>query len=420
MKVLSFVTTALLGLSAFLALPAPAPTADKEPGSKEDRMEKANGLTAYYGDTGLHVFYRNTGGSIVEVFRKAGAGADKNWHTNDLTTEAKAPKAASAPAAFTMKAGRLGKHASHHVVYRGTDDQIHELYRQTDGKWEHMNLSVEAKGPKAAGRPAVFASEDTDAQHVFYRTSEGALIDLYRRWGSTDDKKWHSNDLTAEAKAPKATGSFNAYLEQTGTVTSSYVQHLVYRSEDGQIHELYAGPKDKWMHKDLSTEARAPRAAGAPVGYHTQKDNVQHVFYRSSEGALIDLYRRRNDDRDNAWHSNDLTAEARAPKAAGNPAVYFEQTGTVTTSNVQHIVYLGRTGRYTSCTCGPSRPSGCMAPWRPRSRLRGRPPTPSASSRRKAPSSTSSSAPRNTVSTSCITCRRGPTAAGTALITAPW
>jgi len=245
MKVLSFVTAASLGLAVVLALPGPASTADKEPAGKE----AVNDLAGYYApDGGLHVFFRNGDGSLVELFRKAGTGTDKAWRSNDLTAEAKAPKAASAPTAYTMKAGRLGKTLSHHVVYRGTDDQIHELYRQTDAKWEHMNLSAEAKGPKAAGQPCAFASEDTDVQHVFYRTSEGSLIDLFRRWGSTDDKKWHLNDLTVEARAPKAVGDPCAYLEQTGLVSTSDIEHLVYRGEDGTVYELYAPPKSKWMH----------------------------------------------------------------------------------------------------------------------------------------------------------------------------
>jgi hypothetical protein len=231
------------------------------------------------------------------------------------------------------------------VVFRSEDGQIHELYRQTDGKWEHKNLSAEAKGPKADGRPTAFASEDTDVQHVFYRTSEGSLIDLFRRWGSTDDKKWHSNDLTAEAKAPTAAGSPCAYLEQSGVVATSDTEHLVYRGEDGHIHELFAVPKDKWMHKDLTAEAKGPRAAGDPTAFHTQKDNIQHVFYRSSEGSLIDLYRNRKDERDKTWHSNDLTAEARAPKAVGNITAYLEQIGTVTTSTTQHLVFRGDDGQ---------------------------------------------------------------------------
>lgn len=343
MKVVWFMMTASLGLCAVLALPLEAPTADKEPLGKEAEMDRASDLAAYLAEDGstLNVFSRNAEGAILELFRKAGKGDDKVWHSNDLTAEAKAPKAASGPSAYSTKK-RVGKSISHHVLYRSSDNQIHELYRSADGKWEHNNLSAATKAPKAAGHPAAFFSDDPAVHHVVYRTAEGALIDLSR--ANEADAKWLFNDLTADAKAPKAAGNPCGYLERAGTVTTTTTHHVLYRGEDGHIHELWVGDKPgKWQHNDLTAEAKGPKAAGDPCAYPEQKDDVQHVFYRTSEGAIIDLHRNRAKADDNKWHSNDLTAEAKAKaaKAAGNPGAYLEQTGKVKTAVSQHVVYRG-------------------------------------------------------------------------------
>jgi len=347
MKRLSFVLSASLGLCALLALPPTAPTADdKEPAGKTAKMDKAHDLAAYYAEDGttLNVFYRNADGAIVELSRPAGEGADKKWQLNDLTAESRAPKAASGPAVYTTKGG-VTKGSTHHVVFRGSDNQIHELYRSTEGRWDHRNLSSSTKAPNAVGRPTAFASDDPATVHVVYRTNEGALVDLYRR-NDKRDTEWHFNDLMAEAKAPKAAGNPCAYLERAGAAGTTTTHHVIYRGEDGHVHELYVGDRPgKWAHNDLTGEASGPRAAGDPTAYREQKENVQHVFYRSSEGAVIDLYRSRARDADKKWHSNDLTAEAKAPKAAGHPVAYLESTGTVTTSNVQHIVYRNEDGQ---------------------------------------------------------------------------
>jgi len=345
MKLLTFVLSASLGLCALLALPPAAPTAD-EPVGKAAKTEKGNDLAAYYAEDGttLNVFYRNAEGAIVELSRLAGEGSGKNWQSHDLTAESKAPKAASGPAVYTTKGG-VTKGSTHHVVYRGSDNQIHELFRSAEGRWDHKNLSSATKAPNAAGRPVAFASDDPAGQHIVYRTEEGALVDLYRR-NDKRDAEWHFNDLTAEAGAPKAAGNPCGYLERAGATGTTTTHHVIYRSSDGHVHELYVGDRPgKWSHNDLTAEARGPQAAGDPSAYREQKENVQHVFYRSKEGAVIDLYRSRARDADKKWHSNDLTAEAKAPKAAGHVAAYLESAGTVTTTNVQHLVYRNEDGQ---------------------------------------------------------------------------
>jgi hypothetical protein len=58
-----------------------------------------------------------------------------SWAHNDLTVTARAPLAAGDPAGYTYDVDR-----TQHVVYRGTNGQIHELWYNADGGWGHNNL----------------------------------------------------------------------------------------------------------------------------------------------------------------------------------------------------------------------------------------------------------------------------------------
>src|SRR5262249_48334818 len=92
-------------------------------------------------------------------------------------------------------------------------------------------------------------------QHVVYRGGDGHVHELW--W--SESSGWQRNDLTAAPGAPAAAGDPAGYMfDAQGT------QHVVYRGGDGHIHELWCSP-EAWHHNDLTAATGAPAAAGDPA-----------------------------------------------------------------------------------------------------------------------------------------------------------
>jgi hypothetical protein len=280
------------------------------------------------GDKSEHVFYRNHDGGIVELFTKLGDNA--GWRANDISTEAGAPPAASGPDAYFWNDTKTS-----HVVYRGIDDGIHELYRAANGKWAHNDLTNLTKAPKAAGEPAGYAEEGNKTQHVIFRTADGDLFELFSKYG--ENSGWRGRDLTKEANAGKAAGSPDAFY-WPGTRS----QHVFYRGGDDNIHELFMEPNGTWQHNTVTGNIKAPKAASDPTVYLENTNNTEHVVYRTAEGDIIQLYAKYKAT--DGWHEQDLTKEANAPKAAGDPNGYRLREGALRGIVTQHVVYRSEDG----------------------------------------------------------------------------
>lgn len=273
-----------------------------------------------------HVFARNADGDIVELFSKQ--GVTPGWEQNNLTNATKAPKAAGNPCAFFLKAD-----GTEHVVYRGMDGQMNELYFSVkQGKWQRADLTEQTKAPKAASDPSGFAREDDKTVHVAYTNTEGEICELFCKT-TGDDRRWQASNLSSALKAPAAAGRPAAYY-----LENMKSQHIAYRGTDGQIHELYYTTKEgKWHVANTSAQVKAPKAASDPVGYAPEGDKTQHVFYRSSDGDLIELY-----NTDAGWDQRNLTTEARGAKIEGQPSAFFMKDGSNWT---EHVVCRGADGQ---------------------------------------------------------------------------
>jgi serine/threonine protein kinase, bacterial len=161
---------------------------------------------------------------------------------NNLATASPAPPAVASPA--PPAAGDPTGYAfdAEHVVYRGTDNGIHELWSEGT-TWHHYPLSASVGAPAAAGDPTGYWFDAEKTQHVVYRgLDDGHIHELW--WGSGSNG-WHHNDLSASVGAPAA-GDPKGYV-----FDAQRTQHVVYRGADNGIHELWsAGPN--WSHTDLS------------------------------------------------------------------------------------------------------------------------------------------------------------------------
>jgi hypothetical protein len=215
------------------------------------------------------VVYRGIDKHIHELYLEG-----SNWLVGDLSAKTGAPQAAGDPAAYC----RSDDVSS--VVYRGIDNDIHELYLPLGGSsWLQGDLSLKSGGaPAAAGNPAAYRRSD-NVNSVLYRGFDDDIHELYLPLGGS---RWLQGDLSFKAGAPAAAGNPAACVRSDG------VNHVVYRGFDNDIHELYL-EGGNWLEGDLSFKTGAPPAAGDPATYR-RSDNVNSVVYRGLDNDINELY----------------------------------------------------------------------------------------------------------------------------------
>ncbi|HEV7475177.1 MAG TPA: hypothetical protein VGN90_14080 [Pyrinomonadaceae bacterium] len=218
-----------------------------------------------------HVIYRGGDGHLHELFW---VGETTVAYGGNLTAGVSAPKAAGDPAAFAGGGG------SNIVVYRATNNRILSIY-WTEGPSGLDDLSGGAGTPPAAGDPVAYYTPHNDGYQVVYRGNDGHLYELY--WlGAETVSGW---DLTAAAGAPAATGKPTAYYS-----AATNTKHVMYRSADGRLHELWwipgAGPLNP---VDLTEFAGAPLATEGPLAFRVSGTNTNHVAYRGHDRHIYEI-----------------------------------------------------------------------------------------------------------------------------------
>jgi hypothetical protein len=217
-----------------------------------------------------HVAYRTSNGHLHELWW---TGPSPVGH-GDLTAQGHAPLAAGDPIAY-MDTTR----ATYIVVFRGADGHIRSVY-WSGGPVGNDDLSGVAHTPNAASDPVAYYTQHNDVHQIVYRAGNGHLWELF--WvGVAPVQGW---DLTAAAGAPAATGKPAAYY-QAGTNT----KHVIYRSLDGRVHELWWVPGNPPAHVDLTAFAGAPSAADGPAAFTIEGPNTQHVAYRGNDNHVHEI-----------------------------------------------------------------------------------------------------------------------------------
>jgi hypothetical protein len=168
-----------------------------------------------------HIFFIGADGHVHEL-RSDNAGS--NWsHTN--ITQALAGAALPASNASLAAYAFLGQNTLH-VVYRGKDAKIHELWG-VPGSWNYN--AIGAPFTQAKGDPFGYVTEWAGSQHVVYRGEGDELVELWW-WGM-----WRENVLTrAVTSAPKIGSDTVGY-----SFESNKQQHVVYFDNNGRLRELY-------------------------------------------------------------------------------------------------------------------------------------------------------------------------------------
>jgi len=270
-----------------------------------------------------HVIYLETDNHVHELWWDG-----TNWHHNDLTLAVIGGPAPNAVAGSALAAYVLG--AAYDVIYQGADNHVHELW--WDGtNWHHDDLTLAVVGgpaPNAAAGSALAGYILGTAPHVIYRGTDNHVRELW--W---DGANWNLNDLTLAViggPAPNAA---------PGSALAGYVlgttQHVIYLGTDNHVRELWWDGTN-WNHNDLTLAASggpAPNAApgSALAGYVL--GTTQHVIYRGTDNHVRELWW------DGSWHHNDLTL-AVVGGPAPNAAAGSHLDGYIL-GGTQHVNYLG-------------------------------------------------------------------------------
>jgi hypothetical protein len=234
------------------------------------------------------VVFRDANGDLQEL-TPIGDSPGADWKQRHLSmypgqVEGQhAPVAASNPSAY-VRSDHLDS-----IVYRGTDDQIYEVYSRNGVNWGFgypwSNAWVangSAAPTPAIGNPHGYTHHDgTNA--IVYRGTDKHIYELY-----LDASGWRVGDPTGLAGAlpwQLAGGDPYAYVRADGTTA------IVYRSVSSDIIELTLTSTSGWQIGDLTAwggNGWLGLAAGDPVAY-VRADGVNSVLFRDASNRVREL-----------------------------------------------------------------------------------------------------------------------------------
>lgn len=298
------------------------------------------------GDSSKHFIYRDADGHVHELW--SSQSRSSRWEDGDLNRAATAEngdRKGLAPNAASQLAGYAWEgNSSQHIDYRGADGHIHELWGSVKHNkwsgWKYFDVTQDAKAPNAAGEPCSYAWEQDSSQHIIYRSADGHIHELWGREVNGRWSGWQHVDLTRMAGAPLAAGNPAGYIWD-----GDASHHVVYRGTDGHVHALWrridGSGQEEWSHVDLTMEAGGiPVSASDPMGYVWEGDSSQHIVYRGVDGHIHELWRRIDGSGWEKWLHVDLTLEADgSPESAGDPMGYAWEG-----DSTQHVIYRGADG----------------------------------------------------------------------------
>jgi hypothetical protein len=166
-----------------------------------------------------------------------------------------------------------------HVFYVGDDGDIHQLLSVDGQTWTHVNITQGIPGaikPKPGANPSAYAFLGQNTLHVVYRGTDDHIQELWGFPGS-----WNYNP--SGAPFTKAKG------DPSGYVTEKFgIQHIVYRGESDQVVELWwlGIWRENIL---TNTRRGAPLAQSDVSGYSGETTDTQHVVYFASGGIPREL-----------------------------------------------------------------------------------------------------------------------------------
>ena len=148
--------------------------------------------------------------------------------------------------------------------------------------WSHVDLTAATGAPAAREVPVAYAFEGEKRQHVLFRGEDGHLHELAISIG---DSAWGHYDLTAATGAPTPAGRPFGYAFE-----AEKRQHVIYTDADNHLHELAISIGERaWGHYDLTAATGAPTPVIGLVGYAFEAERRQHLVYWGADGHIHEL-----------------------------------------------------------------------------------------------------------------------------------
>ncbi len=290
---------------------------------------------AWEGDKTQHIVYRGQDNQIHEIWFKKDLSGAKWQYGGALSAKTGAPAAASDPFGYAWE----GDHTQH-VIYRGVDNNIHEIFCKKNiagAKWEYGGaINAKAIAPAAAGDPSGFAWEQDKTQHIIYRGQDNQIHELWYRHGLMDNSWKYGGALSAKTGAPSAASNPMGF-----SWDGDHTQHVVYRSADNQIQELWFSKSlasAEWKYGGaISAKAGAQAGTGDPFGFAWEGDKTQHLLYRTQDNQILELWFRKEMFSAEWKNGGALSAMAGAPQAASDPIGFAWEE-----DKSQHVIYRGQ------------------------------------------------------------------------------
>jgi hypothetical protein len=200
------------------------------------------------------------------------------------------------------------------VVYRGDNGLMNDAGWTPSAGWQVGTLAATPGVTPAAGDPFAYLQLD-GGQHIIYRGTDQLVHEF---WRSASDQSWQIGTLAATPDMPPAATEPHAFTD------SSNNQHVIYRGVDGLLHDVSWFPASGWVVGTLAEVPSAPQPAGDPVGFADQAGN-RYVFYRgASTGVVEEVFLRPGDTR---WSYGNISATPGLPTAGDDPFIYVEASG---------------------------------------------------------------------------------------------
>jgi outer membrane protein assembly factor BamB len=215
----------------------------------------------------------------------------------------------------------------------GVNDSLKAFtYNFTAGKFNLPFASASrVKTPSSTGGDPCGVLSISSNQSVTGTGIVWATIPLTDPDSNTVHGKLYAFDATNVAKELWDSGQ-NLSRDDYGNFAKfcppTVVNGKVYVATDSlQVCAYGLNPTPVWHHIDISSQATAPPAAGDPAGYVF---GSQFVVYRGTDNHVHQLFATGNQG---SWSQVDLTALTNAPLALGNPSGFVNAA--------QFVVYTG-------------------------------------------------------------------------------
>ena len=293
------------------------------------RQERPNGLLPLYLITktalGVNDSVTADNGCVIKVLKALPGGfriyiENPAQHLIDRTSGT--PQAVGWPTSCVVPGNK-----EQIVVYRSASKHLNELWRDANGITGKGDLSEYAEGsPNAESNPFIFSNPDR-VKIVLFRDNNGLIHSLY----------WTTGDVGHDKLSETATGSAKAAGDPVGyyePLTNS--THVIYRSQDGHLHELsWLGNTPVVYGGNLTAAISAPKAAGDPSAF-TNAGGVNMVTYRSVDRRILSLYWTQGGS-----NLDDLSGVAGTPAPITDPFAYYNAL-----NNMHQVTYLANNGHF--------------------------------------------------------------------------